>query len=107
MATDCPAQEDLKVTRTFAVGFGTAVVIGGSISGLLAAGVLADRFDEVILVERDSLPDDASFRKGAPQSRHLHVLLARGAQILERLMPGFLNDLEAQGAVKLRWPADF
>jgi pimeloyl-ACP methyl ester carboxylesterase/2-polyprenyl-6-methoxyphenol hydroxylase-like FAD-dependent oxidoreductase len=83
-----------------------AIVIGGSMAGLLAARVLADRFAEVVIVDRDTFPDDAAFRKGVPQSRHLHVLLARGAQILEELLPGFRADLAAAGAVPVRWPAD-
>ena len=33
-----------------------AVVIGGSIAGLLAARVLADHFDKVTIVERDAFP---------------------------------------------------
>jgi len=75
-------------------------------AGLLAARVLADRFAEVVIVDRDTFPDDAAFRKGVPQSRHLHVLLARGAQILEELLPGFRADLAAAGAVSIRWPGD-
>ena len=98
--------ENFEVTRTSAVGSSTAIVIGGGLSGLLATRVLADRFDEVILVERDSFPDEPVFRKGVPQSRHLHLLLARGAQILDALFPGFLEELEAEGAIKVRWPAD-
>jgi pimeloyl-ACP methyl ester carboxylesterase/2-polyprenyl-6-methoxyphenol hydroxylase-like FAD-dependent oxidoreductase len=81
-------------------------VIGGSMAGLVAARVLADHFGEVVIVDRDTFPDDAAFRKGVPQSRHLHVLLARGAQILEDLLPGFRADLAAAGAVPVRWPAD-
>jgi pimeloyl-ACP methyl ester carboxylesterase/2-polyprenyl-6-methoxyphenol hydroxylase-like FAD-dependent oxidoreductase len=83
-----------------------AIVIGGSMAGQLAARVLADRFAQVLIVDRDTFPDEAAFRKGVPQSRHLHVLLARGAQILEELLPGFQADLAAAGAVRLRWPAD-
>lgn len=95
------------MTRTSAVASNTAVVIGGSLSGLLAARVLADHFGEVILVDRDAFPDGPAFRKGVPQSRHLHALLARGAHILEGLLPGFLADLESEGAIQLRWPGDF
>jgi flavin-dependent dehydrogenase len=55
-----------------------AVVLGGSVAGLLAARVLADAYAEVIVVERDQLPSAAAHRRGAPQSRHIHGLLARG-----------------------------
>jgi 2-polyprenyl-6-methoxyphenol hydroxylase-like FAD-dependent oxidoreductase len=66
--------------------------------GLLAARVLADFFETVTVVERDVLPDDPADRQGVPQGRHVHVLLARGAQILDVLFPGFLNELVADGA---------
>jgi 2-polyprenyl-6-methoxyphenol hydroxylase-like FAD-dependent oxidoreductase len=66
--------------------------------GLLAARVLADFFDTVTVVERDELPDEPTVRRGVPQGRHVHVLLARGAQILDELFPGFLNELVADGA---------
>jgi 2-polyprenyl-6-methoxyphenol hydroxylase-like FAD-dependent oxidoreductase len=75
-----------------------AVVLGASMGGLLAARVLADFFETVTVVERDVLPDDPAVRRGVPQGRHVHVLLARGAQILDELFPGFLNELVADGA---------
>jgi 2-polyprenyl-6-methoxyphenol hydroxylase-like FAD-dependent oxidoreductase len=75
-----------------------AVVLGASMGGLLAARVLADFFGTVTVVERDVLPDDPAIRRGVPQGRHVHVLLARGAQILDELFPGFLNELVADGA---------
>src|SRR5271166_3470357 len=76
-----------------------AVVLGASMGGLLAARVLADFIETVTVVERDALPDDdPAVRRGVPQARHVHVLLARGAQILDELFPGFLNELVADGA---------
>lgn len=75
-----------------------AVVLGASMGGLVAARVLADFFGTVTVVERDVLPDDPAIRRGVPQGRHLHVLLQRGAQILDELFPGFLNELVAHGA---------
>jgi flavin-dependent dehydrogenase len=36
-----------------------AVVVGAGLGGLSAARVLADYFDEVIILDRDELPDDA------------------------------------------------
>jgi len=75
-----------------------AVVLGASMGGLLAARVLADFFGTVTVVERDMLPDDPAVRRGVPQGRHVHVLLARGAQIMDELFPGLLNELVADGA---------
>ena len=75
-----------------------AVVIGGSIAGLLAARVLSDHFGRVTLVERDRFPEGAIPRKGLPQARHLHVLLARGRLTMEQLFPGIGEELTAAGA---------
>ena len=76
-----------------------AIVLGGSIAGLLAARVLSQHFTQVTLIERDVVNDEAEYRKGSPQGRHLHALLARGYQALVTLFPGFRADLLAAGAV--------
>jgi 2-polyprenyl-6-methoxyphenol hydroxylase-like FAD-dependent oxidoreductase len=75
-----------------------AVVLGASLAGLLAARVLADHFETVTVVERDTLHDIAENRRGVPQGRHLHGLLMRGAQALEELFPAILDELVADGA---------
>lgn len=74
-----------------------AVVLGASMGGLLAARVLADHYRQVTVVDRDALPEQASDRRGVPQGRHAHALLASGARVLENLFPGFLADLVADG----------
>ncbi len=74
-----------------------AVVIGASIGGLLAARVLSDVLDEVVLVERDELPDGPVPRSGVPQAVHAHVLLRRGYLELLRLYPGIDGRLAAGG----------
>jgi 2-polyprenyl-6-methoxyphenol hydroxylase-like FAD-dependent oxidoreductase len=76
-----------------------AVVIGASMAGLLAARVLSERFSEVVLLERDALPDRAAPRKGTPHAAHPHGLLARGRQILDQLFPGFTEAMVAQGGL--------
>lgn len=78
---------------------GRAVVLGASMAGLLAARVLSESFEHVTVVERDILPLGPEYRRGVPQSRHVHVLLARGASILEELFPGFVSESVAAGAV--------
>ena len=75
-----------------------AIVIGGSMAGLLAARVLADHFDRVTVLERDRLPDGPDVRKGTPQARHIHVLLTAGRRALEGLFPGLMAELVAAGA---------
>ena len=79
-----------------------AVVLGASMGGLLAARVLADAYQRVTVVERDLLPETAEHRRGVPQSRHAHLLVPRGAQLLDELFPGLLDDLVAGGAPVIR-----
>ncbi len=79
-------------------GLNRAIVIGASIGGLLAARALADFFERITLIERDTFPPEGEHRKGVPQSWHTHVLLLRGGEILERFFPGLTADLVARGA---------
>jgi 2-polyprenyl-6-methoxyphenol hydroxylase-like FAD-dependent oxidoreductase len=83
-----------------------AVVIGAGMAGMPAARVLADYFDQVVVVENDMLPVDPASRPGAPQSKHLHVLLAGGQRALSSLFPGFEQGLVAAGAQLLTVSAD-
>lgn len=107
-----------------------AIVIGGSIAGLLAARVLTDYFDRVTIVERDSLllrrtllsenafnkrdgdssasrfPEQPVSRPGVPQSPYTHVLLTRGQRILEQLFPGLEDELARYKAPLIDWTAD-
>ncbi len=75
-----------------------AVVIGGSLAGLLAARVLADTYAAVTVLERDRLPDAVRARRGVPQGTQAHALQPRGQQILSELFPGITQDLIADGA---------
>lgn len=75
-----------------------AVVIGGSVAGLLAAAALSGIYDEIVVLERDRLTGGGEFRSGVPQARHPHALLLRGAQSVERLLPGLRARMEADGA---------
>lgn len=83
-----------------------AVVVGGSLAGLLAAHVLAGHADRVTVVERDRFPDGARPRPGVPQGRHPHVLLAGGQLAMESLLPGFLAELREAGAPRVGMPSD-
>lgn len=83
-----------------------AVVVGGSLAGMLAAHVLAGHADRVTVVERDRFPDGAGPRPGVPQGRHPHVLLEGGQVAVESLLPGFLAELRAAGAPRVGMPSD-
>ncbi|MCB0136831.1 MAG: FAD-dependent monooxygenase [Caldilineaceae bacterium] len=76
-----------------------ALVLGASMAGLWTARVLADHFDEVVVLERDRLPEGAAPRAGVPQARQYHVLLLRGLQLLREYFPGLEEELIAAGAV--------
>ena len=79
-----------------------AVVVGAGMAGLPAARALADYFEQVVVLERDALPPDATHRAGTPQARHTHGLLGGGQRALGDLFPGFEQDLAAAGAVPLK-----
>ncbi|MBS1827285.1 MAG: hypothetical protein JST93_18355 [Acidobacteria bacterium] len=79
-----------------------AIVLGGSMAGLVTAGVLAKHYGRVTVVEQDVLPESVEQRRGAPQGRHAHGLLAGGGRALEELFPGLSDELRRDGAV----PAD-
>jgi len=74
-----------------------AVVIGGSMAGMLAARVLSDHFARVTLLERDVYAETPGPRRGLPQSRHLHILLMRGQLTVEHFFPGLVAELEKAG----------
>ena len=76
---------------------GHAIVIGASIAGMCAARVLSDFYHRVTVYERDDLPDGPANRTAVPQDRHVHLLMARGAQEFDGLFPGLLNDMVAAG----------
>ena len=77
-----------------------AIVIGGSMAGLLAARVLSDHFEQVTIIERDRLPQEVAPRKGVPQGQHVHALLAKGIGILTELFPGLFETLTQDGAIR-------
>ena len=83
-----------------------AVVIGASISGLMAARALSNHFAKVIVLERDSLADDEHPRKGVPQAHHVHVLLTSGLETLEHYFPGIVDEMLRDGVDRMAWSED-
>lgn len=76
-----------------------AIVIGAGLGGILAAAALARTGWTVTVLERDRLPAGAEHRRGVPQDRQAHILLHRGMQAIDGLLPGFRAELLARDAV--------
>ena len=97
-----------------------AVVLGGSIAGMLAALPLSEAYREVILIDRDDLDEPEPnrpagvlpVRRAVPHGWQLQALLAKGQQVLEGLFPGMTDELVSFGASKgdfnknVRWYFD-
>jgi 2-polyprenyl-6-methoxyphenol hydroxylase-like FAD-dependent oxidoreductase len=86
-----------------------AVVVGAGVAGLGAALALSRAGHEVVVLERDRTPlphdPDQAFewdRRGAPQVRHSHALLARLRNLLRDRYPDVLEALFAAGVTE--WP---
>lgn len=74
-----------------------AVVLGGSLGGVLAARVLAEFYTEVLVVDRDTVRGVTVPRRGTPHTIHAHALHARGHLVLEELFPGLTDGLVSAG----------
>jgi 2-polyprenyl-6-methoxyphenol hydroxylase-like FAD-dependent oxidoreductase len=84
--------------------FGTVHVLGGGVAGLVAARVLADHAERVVIVEPDG-PEAGERRRprpGVPQGHQVHTLLPGGRTQLERFYPGIVEQALDRGAVLSR-----
>jgi 2-polyprenyl-6-methoxyphenol hydroxylase-like FAD-dependent oxidoreductase len=86
------------------------VVNGAGVAGLSTAIFLARSGCDVVLLERDHSPlpesPDEAFewqRRGAPQVRHSHALLARLRNLLRDHLPDVHQELLAAGATEVAW----
>ncbi|MFE9679323.1 NAD(P)/FAD-dependent oxidoreductase [Streptomyces sp. NPDC006259] len=93
------------MSDTPTTGRPTAIVIGASASGLLAAAALAECADVTIL-ERDALPDGPQPRRGIPQGHHAHLVWTGGVKAFEALLPGVIDETVARGARLVRIMGD-
>ncbi|HEX3782766.1 MAG TPA: hypothetical protein VHX38_24125 [Pseudonocardiaceae bacterium] len=87
------------ITQRLQARIRRAIVLGGSMAGLLAARVLSEHADEIVIIERDQIDraDDRP-RHGVPQGKHFHVLRHAGRLQLEHWFPGFGTAAVAGGA---------
>ena len=74
------------------------MVVGASVAGLLAASALSEAYDRVTVLDRDALPSLGEYRRAVPQARQAHILLTSGQEAIERLLPGFVDELVDAGA---------
>lgn len=101
----------MRANTTVVAFMADVVVIGGSVCGLLTAHALTQHDHRVTVLERDDAPlpatADHAFdewdRRGAPQVRHSHALLARLRNLLRDRAPAILEALMNAGASELRW----
>jgi 2-polyprenyl-6-methoxyphenol hydroxylase-like FAD-dependent oxidoreductase len=84
-----------------------AVVLGGGMAGLLAARVLADGFENVVLVDRDPFPDRPTTRTGVPQANHVHAMLEAGRAILDDLFDGYTDEIRSSGGTVIDAATEF
>jgi 2-polyprenyl-6-methoxyphenol hydroxylase-like FAD-dependent oxidoreductase len=97
------------MAATYSLGMSRhVVVIGGSIAGLGCGLALVSAGCDVTVVEADATPLPDSLeeawwswdRRGAPQSRHTHILLARLRNLVRDHAPDFLAELHANGVLE-------
>lgn len=74
-----------------------AVVLGGSMAGMLAAAALSPIFSQVVLLEKARLPEEPFARPSVPQGNHAHGLLSGGLDAIEAILPGLAAELVAAG----------
>ena len=77
-----------------------AVILGGSLAGLLAAAAVSRFAASITILDRDDLVDALTTpRRGTPQAVHSHALLVGGLRAMESLLPGFTKLAVSRGAI--------
>lgn len=88
------------------IGRQHAIVIGASMSGLLAARALETVFSQVTVIEKDTLHELGAPRRSVPQGQHAHGLLACGRDVMEGLFCGVSDELVESGALRVDYLRD-
>jgi flavin-dependent dehydrogenase len=78
-----------------------AIVIGGSVAGLLVARALSSSAERVLVLDRDALPDAPEVRRCVGQGAQVHLLLDTGREAIEALLPGVFDEIEADGGLRI------
>ena len=95
---DLGSPRDGPVSAVTAPRHTHGLVIGGGLTGLLAARVLANHVDRVTLLDRQPLPRLPELRAGVAPAVYPHVHIARGPGSLDTLLPGLTSELVTSGA---------
>ncbi len=81
------------------------IILGGGISGLVAAYALSPHFKEITIIDKDQVGGEA-VRPGASQGAHLHVLLKEGQNILFKYLPELREMLLQRNCKEVDWALD-
>src|SRR6266851_5548772 len=79
-----------------------AVVIGGSLAGLMTARVLADHFQSVTMLERDHIESSPAVHKSIAQGYHVHGCWSAHKERCCRFYPNLFANMEKLGSVRCR-----
>jgi 2-polyprenyl-6-methoxyphenol hydroxylase-like FAD-dependent oxidoreductase len=74
-----------------------AIVLGGSLAGLLAAAAISPAVGHVVILEKGAIPGEPAARTGVPQGHHAHGLLSGAIDALDALLPGLVKALADSG----------
>jgi len=76
-------------------------------SGLLTAAALSPCFRRVIVLERGEFATEGKVRQHVPQGGHVHGLLCKGWQAMDRMLPGLKAEMDAAGATWVDFSQEF
>jgi 2-polyprenyl-6-methoxyphenol hydroxylase-like FAD-dependent oxidoreductase len=99
-------QAQIGLERTMTSVGRHAVVIGASVSGLLAARALSEFCETVTVLERDTFPKADVPRRGVPQGHHPHGLVTRGVDVIDQFFPGWSDEIVAAGGISADYADD-
>ncbi len=78
------------------------VILGGGFAGPLMAIAASPHAKKITLIERYSRAPNEEWL-GTPQSDHGHYLTKKGQDLLEKMLPGILQELLGKGARLIDW----